>query len=131
MADRPVKKITQPMLECARLAATGEWRICDLAAHFGKSVETIHRWLRAPVVKEEYRQVLRSAEAAIVAKARRVLDTSMDDLEKANGYLALQAAQTVLQRYDAAIMGEDKQEITVRLVGGLPDIGMPDRSDSE
>ena len=128
MADKPIKKITKQMLECARLAATGEYSNEALAAYYGKCPATIRRWMANDTVKEEYRNVLRGSEVTQVAKARRKIEQLMDS-EAANGYLALQAAQTVLNHYDAAVMGEEKQEITVRIVGGMPDIGMPDRTD--
>ena len=48
-----------------------------------------------------------------------------------NGYLALNAAQTVLARYDAEVMDKDSQEITITISGGMPAIGMPQRADEE
>jgi hypothetical protein len=130
MADRYVKRVTQQMLECAHLAATGEHSMNSLAEKYGKTYNTIRRWLQNPAVQEEYRSILRASEMGIVAKARRVLDKSMSS-NAGDGYLALQAAQTALQRYDNAVMGNDQQEIVVHITGGMPHVGMPPRTDEE
>ena len=51
--------------------------------------------------------------------------------EAGNGYLALNAAQTVLARYDAEVMDKDSQEITITISGGMPEIGMPKMADDD
>ena len=130
MAAKPIKKVTKRMLECARMSATGRYTVRMLADHFSVDPRTITRWMHNDAVKEEYRQVLRAAEANLVARARRVVEEAMCS-DKANGYLALNAAQSVLANYDAAVMGEDRQEIVVHVTGGMPVIGMPDRAGSE
>lgn len=130
MCKDPAKRVTQQMLECARLQATGEYTLQMLADKFGKSLKTITRWLANEDVKAEYRAVLRSAEGGIVAKARQVIEKSLYS-DAANGYLALNAAQTALAQFGSAVMGEDKQEVVVRIVGGMPDVGMPDRTEDE
>lgn len=122
-------RITKEMLACARDAATGDYRIEDLAEKYHKSCTSIRRWLRTPDVQEEYRKVLRAAEVRIVARARRKLDKSMDS---DNEYLAFQASQFALTRYEDAVMGDDRGDVVVRLVSGeLPKIGMPHRSDDD
>lgn len=123
-------RITEQMLECARLQATGEYTIAQLSEHFKKDRSTIFRWLAMDEVKAEYRQVLRANEGGIVAKARRVLERSLDS-DAANGYLALNAAQTALAQFGAAAMGDDQQQVVVTVVGGAPVIGMPERTDQE
>lgn len=130
MADRPIKRVTKEMLECARLAATGEYNNRQLADYFGKQPRTIFRWLANDAVKEEYRQVLRAAEAGLVARARKVVEDAMFS-DKGNGYLALQAAQAVINNYDKAVMGEDKQEVVIKIIGDMPEIGMPDQPEDE
>lgn len=122
------KQITKQMLDCARLLASGEYTVRALAEKYGKTEMTIRRWINNPKVIEEYRTILRSTEKGLIAKARRVLEKGLDSQE---GYLALQSAQTALNRYDAAVMGEDKQEITLRIVGYTPEVGMPYRPADE
>lgn len=123
-------KISKDMLECARLAATGEYTQAMIATHLHKSAETIRKWMTNEDVLAEYRRVLNVQAATSVAKARRVLDRSMES-EAGNGYLALNAAQTVLARYDAEVMNKDSQEITITISGGMPEIGMPSRSEDD
>ena len=127
-ADRGIKRVTLAMLECARLMSTGEYKIKELAVKYGKSENTIRRWLQNPAVQTEYREILRASEMGLVAKARKVLDKGMDSGE---GYLALQSAQTALNRYDNAVMGEDKQEIKVVITGYSPVPGMPERTEED
>lgn len=130
MAGKPreVKRITEAMLECARLQATGEYTVKALAEHFGKSISTVMRWLAKDEVKAEYRACLRANEGGIVAKARQVIERSLKS-DAANGYLALNAAQTALAQFGSAVMGDEQQTITVNVIGGAPVIGMPERTD--
>ena len=122
-------KITKEMIACANDAATGDYTIEDLAEKYHKSCTSIRRWLRSPGVQEVYRSVLRAAEVRIVARARRKIDKSMNS---DNEYLAFQAAQYAISRYEDAVMGEDRGDVVVRLVSGeLPKIGMPQRSDDD
>lgn len=128
MAKYYNKRITLAMLECARLMSTGEYSLGQLAQKYGKDPTTIRRWILNPEVQEEYRKILRASEFGLVAKARKVLEKGMQSGE---GYLALQSAQTALNRYDNAVMGEDTQEVTITITGYRPMPGMPDRSESE
>lgn len=124
------KQITKKMLECARLAASGEYTVDQLAAIYGKNPATIRNWLANDEVKAEYRAVLRASEAGQVAKARRKIEQLLDS-DAGNGYLSLQAAQTVLNHFNAAVMGEEKQEVTIHITGGMPALGMPTRAEEE
>lgn len=123
-------KLTKEMIECAHLAATGEYTQAMLAEYFHKSANTIHKWMNDERVLAEFRSILNAQAAASVAKARKVLEKSMQS-DAANGYLALNAAQTVLARYDSEVMDKDSQEITITISGGMPEIGMPKRADDE
>ena len=97
--------MTKEMIECAHMAASGEYTQAMIAAHLHKSPETIQKWMNNELVLAEFRTILRSTAATSVAKARKVLEKSMAS-DAANGYLSLNAAQTVLARYDADVMGE-------------------------
>ena len=128
MADRYIKRVTLQMLECARLMSTGDYSISELARKFNKTNSTIRRWINNPEVQAEYRSILKASEYGLIAKARKVLEKGMQSGE---GYLALQSAQTALNRYDNAVMGEDTQEVTLTITGYIPMPGMPDRSESD
>lgn len=123
-------RLTADQLTCARLAASGEYTLKMIAVYLGKSEVTIRNWLAQDRVMEEFRSIVKANTSATVARARRVLEKSLDS-DAANGYLALNAAQTVLAKYDADVMGEDRQEITITISGGMPELGMPRQAESE
>ena len=118
------------MLKAAQLLADGELTQTAIAAALGVSDATLGKWVRDENVLAEYRRCVRDASVAAVAKAQRVLEKQLDS-EAGKGFLAQNAANSILNRSYAAVMGEDKQEVTVRIVGGMPDIGMPARTDED
>lgn len=124
------KRLSAEQLECARLAASGEYTQAMIAAHLGKSPCTIWNWMQDERVLEEFRRILNAQASTAVAKARRVIEKSMDS-DAANGYLALNAAQTALARYDDEVMNKEDKEIRIVITGGMPEIGMPKRPDDE
>ena len=124
------KKVSTKMLQAARLIADGELSHKAIAAALDISENTLTKWKRDEDVLAEYRRCVRDASVAAVAKAQRVLEKQLDS-DAGKGFLAQNAANSILNRNYATVMGEDKQEVVVRIVGGMPDIGMPDRSDEE
>lgn len=122
--------ISSEQLECARLAASGEYTQAMIAEHLGKSTYTIRKWMQDERVLTEFRAILNAQASTTVAKARRVIEQSMDS-DAANGYLALNAAQTALARYDDEVMNKEDKEIKIVITGGMPEIGMPKRPDDE
>lgn len=123
-------RLSSEQLVCARLAASGEYTQAMIATHLGKSTDTIRKWMQDERVMEEFRRILNAQASTAVAKARRVIEKSMDS-DAANGYLALNAAQTALARYDDEVMNKEDKEIRIVITGGMPDIGMPKRPDDE
>ena len=115
------------MLDAARLFAEGKGPK-EVAAELGCAVSSVYRWLDDEDVMTEYRRCMRKAQVQAVAKAQRVLVQQMDS-DAGNGFLAYNAAALVTNKYADKIMGEDKQEITIHIAGGMPDIGMPDQAD--
>ena len=130
MAKPGTKRVTKQMLKAAQLLADGELTQAAIAAALGVSDATLGKWVRDENVLAEYRRCVRDASVAAVAKAQRVLEKQLDS-EAGKGFLAQNAANSILNRSYAAVMGEDKQEVTVRIVGGMPDIGMPARTDDD
>lgn len=126
MAKRAIKP---NMLEGARLLAEGMTPPA-VAKTLGVSVQTIYNWLDNDAVMEEYRHCVRRAATSAVAKAAKVLIKQLDS-EAGSGYLAQNAANSILTRYAPSVMGEDKQEITINITGGMPAIGVPDQADSD
>lgn len=124
------KRITKRMLQAAQLLASGEMSPPAVAAAVGVSDSTIYRWMQDEDVMDEYRACLRRAAVSAVAKAQKVLERQLDS-DSGKGFLAQNAANSILNRSYSAIMKEDKQEITVRIMGYTPQVGMPDRSEDE
>ena len=122
------KKVSSKMLQAARLIAEGELTHKAIAAALDISENTLTKWKRDEDVIAEYQRCMRQAAVSAVAKAQRVLEKQLDSKE-GKGFLAQNAANSILNRSYATVMGEDRQEITVRIVGGMPDIGMPDKAE--
>jgi ribosomal protein S6E (S10) len=61
-------------------------------------------------------------------KACARIERQIDD---DNPWIAQNAARDALNKYSGMVMGEDKQEITVKITGGMPDVGMPERSEDD
>ena len=117
-------------MQAARLVAEGELTQKAIAAALGVAESTLSKWMRDDDVIAEYQRCMRQAAVSAVAKAQRVLEKQLDS-DAGKGFLAQNAANSILNRNYAQVMGEDKQEITVRIVGGMPDIGMPERTDQD
>lgn len=118
------KRVTKRMLDAARLLAAGEMNVPAIAKEVGVSEASVYRWMHDDDVMNEYRRCMRQAQIRAVAKASRVLEKQMDS-DAGSGFLAQNAANAIMNRSYAAVMGEDKQEITVHITGGMPPVGMP------
>ena len=125
-----MRHVTKKMIMAARLFADGELTKQAIAAAVGVSDVTVGKWLRDEDVLAEYRRCMRDSAVSAVAKAQRVLEKQLDS-DSGKGFLAQNAANSILNRSYAHVMGEDKQEILVRVVGGMPDIGMPDKQEED
>ena len=121
------RRLTARMLDAARLLAEGK-SPKDVAAELDCAESSVYRWMNDDDIMEEYRRCLRKGQVQAVAKAQAVLLRQMDS-DAGNGFLAYNAAALVTNKYADKIMGEDKQEITIHIAGGMPDIGMPDQAD--
>ena len=132
--------ITKQQLQVAELLAEGVKpneiaRICfDIRAEDGVSVDEakeakarakVRRWMRDPKVQEAYRALLREFIVPEFARAAAKLASQIDD---PNGWLANKAANDIITRFDAAVMGAEDREITVK-VEGMPKMGTPDEAE--
>lgn len=124
-----VRKLTKQKLDAARLLADGMVPK-DIAVQLGCSLASVYRWTQDPLVLEEYRQCLRQGQIHAVAKAQHLLVKQMDS-DAGNGFLAQNAASLITNKYASTMMGDDKQEITITITSGMPDVGMPERSDED
>lgn len=127
----PYKVLTMPMLDAARMYASG-MELEDIAKMLGKSVSTIKEWITDPGVQEEIRVVMRNAMTTRVAKAQRVLEEQLDERDAGKGFLSQNAANSILNRYEHYVLGEEQQSITINFTSGvMPVVGMPDNTDDD
>lgn len=123
------KRVTKRMLDAARMLADG-YSAKEVAALLGCAESSVHRWMQDDDVMNEYRRCLRRGQVQAVAKAQKVLMKQMES-DAGNGFLAQNAASLITNKYADRVMGEDKQEITIHITGGMPEIGVPDQPDNE
>lgn len=121
------KRVTKRMLDAARLLADGKGPR-EVARELGCCERSVYNWMSDEDVMSEYRRCMRRAQVQAVAKAQRVLIKQMDS-DAGNGFLAQNAASLITNRYAAAVMGDDQQEITIHITGGMPAVGMPKPSE--
>ena len=123
------KRVTKRMLDAARLLAEGLGPKA-VAEKLGCAESSVYRWMDDEDVLAEYRHCLRRGQIRAVAKAQRVLEKQMDS-DAGNGFLAQNAASLITNKYADKVMGEDQQDITIHITGGMPLVGMPKPSESE
>lgn len=99
-----------------------------IAKQLGISLSTLRDWLAREDVRAVYDQELRGKIRDMYNKASRKIENQIED---DNPWIAQNAARTVLTTYGGLVLGEDKQEIVVHIAGGMPDIGMPERSEED
>lgn len=99
-----------------------------IAKELGISPSTLRDWLAREDVREVYDKELRGKIRDMYNKASRKIESQIEDT---NPWIAQNAARTVLTTYGGIVLGENKQEIVVHMAGGMPDIGMPERTEDE
>lgn len=122
MGKHPMKP---KMFEAVQLRIQG----CTLA-QISEKLETPRRtlddWFAREDVQEYYQQELKRDIHTMFNKAMR---GTMRDMDNDNPWIRQNAQRMIIDKFGASILGEDKQQITVHISGGMPDIGMPDRTD--
>ena len=86
----------------------------------------IRRWMKQPECIECYRGLVREIARECIGPSVMQLKKQIQD---ENGWLANKAANDVLNKFYAMVMGEDDREIHVR-VEGMPVLGEPDADDT-
>ena len=93
-----------------------------------KAARKLHAWMEDPKFVEGYRAIVRQiAFPACGAAIQRLLKQVGIEDEKW-GFLSNKAANDILTRLWAAVMGDDDKQIVVK-VEGMPDLGTPDADD--
>lgn len=114
-------------VEAIRLAVEGVRRV-DIAKQLDVSVRTVDRWITSEEGHAEYVRQMKDVIKRSFGKAINRLDRQIDS---ENDWIAQGASREIVGRYGASVMGEDKQEITIHITGGMPTVGMPERSEDE
>ena len=99
-----------------------------IAKELGISLSTLRDWLAREDVREVYDKELRGKIRDMYNKASRKIESQIEDT---NPWIAQNAARTVLTTYGGIVLGDNKQEIVVHMAGGMPDIGMPERTEDD
>ena len=90
-----------------------------------KATHTLHKWMALPGFAECYQNEVRRTMFSSYGRALSKVDEQIDsDLP----WLANKAANDILSRGSAAIMGEDDKKIVVQ-VEGAPMLGTPDQDE--
>ena len=112
-------------VEAVRLAIDG-YKRKQIAETLGVCVGTVDRWITSEEGHAEYVRQMKSAVKTSFTKAVKRLDKQIDS---ENDWIAQGAAREIVGRYGAAVMGDDQQEITIHITGGLPALGMPKQTE--
>ena len=114
-------------VEAIRMAVSGMKRK-DIASELGVHISTVDRSITSEEGHEEYVKQMKDVIKRSFGKAVNRLEKQIDS---ENDWIAQGASREIVGRYGASVMGEDKQEITIHITGGMTAVGMPDRSDDE
>lgn len=120
-------KIKPQQIEAVQLRLEG-WTARRIAEKIGVCEDSIRKWWVNEDVHEYYQKELKHRTHQIFNKAVCGLNRDMDS---ENPWIRANAQRQAIDKYSDMVMGNDKQEITVHLVGGMPDVGMPQRSDED
>lgn len=120
-------KLKPQQMEAVMLRLDG-LSLRQVAERLGVSHSCVRDWYLREDVNEYYSEQLKTRVHRMFNKASNRIEQQIDD---ENQWIAQNAARDVIAKYSGMVMGEDKQEITVHLLGGLPDVGMPQRTDED
>lgn len=124
MGKHPLKP---QMMEAVMLRLDG-LSLRQIAEKLNVTHATIRNWQLREDVNEYYNEQLKNRAHRMFNKACARLERQIDD---DNPWIAQNAARDALNKYSGMVMGEDKQEIVVHVSSGMPDIGMPERSEDD
>lgn len=124
MGKHPLKP---QMMEAVMLRLDG-LSLRQIAEKLNVTHATIRNWQLREDVNEYYNEQLKQRAHRMFNKACARIERQIDD---DNPWIAQNAARDALNKYSGMVMGEDKQEITVKITGGMPDVGMPERSEED
>lgn len=122
MGKHPMKP---KMFEAVTLRIQG-YSLAQISEKLETPRRTLDDWFAREDVQEYYTKELKKDIHTMFNKAMK---GTMRDMDDTNPWIRQNAQRMVIDRFGSSVLGEDKQEITVHITGGMPDIGMPDRSE--
>lgn len=114
-------------IEAVRLVISG-LTYEEVAKELGVCKNTIGNWMRSDDVNAEY---VKQMKDVIRHGFNKAIKTLSKQTTSDNEWIAQGASRELVGRYGAAILGDDRQEITVHITGGIPVVGMPERSEDD
>lgn len=120
--------LDQRMVDAIHMRAEGE-SYTKIGEKLGVKAQTVRYWFdNKPEVLDEYKAVMKSKIQAAYGKA---MGGYVRDLDDKNPWIRQNAQRVFVDGFGKMVMGEEKQEIVVRISGGMPNIGMPERTGDE
>lgn len=83
----------------------------------------VRKHLRNPKVQAAYKEILKEFMAEFIGPAIKKLGEQVNDEQ---GWLANKAANDVITRFLAPVVGEEENKIVVQ-IEGMPELGTPDK----
>ena len=133
-------QMDQRKIQCAKLIFEGQITKKEIAKKLfpvydenGEVIEgklrnaqnKISMWCGEPVFQEYIRRLVRQEAIPRYSKAMSLLDKQLSD---GNAWVAQGAARELINQVSTMVLGEEKQEVVVR-VEGAPAMGEPDDDD--
>lgn len=130
--------LTIPMTQMCKLIALGNtyeeaitkmWGINrkDHPTEFKRKQKIVKKWTQAPGWVECYRAMVKEQ---IFPAYGRAVSKITEQIDNDNPWVAQGAAREVLNRFGPTVMGEDDNQIVVR-VEGMPTLGAPSVEENE
>lgn len=124
MGKHPMKP---KMFEAVQMRINGH-TLAQISEALNTPRRTLDDWFAREDVKDYYNQELKKEIHTMFNKAMRGTVRDMDDT---NPWIRQNAQRMIIDKFGAAVMGTDRQEIVIHVAGGMPDIGMPERTEDD
>lgn len=99
----------------------------EIAKELGKDEKAIRYWFEnVPEMTECYQRLMKGKIRTAYSKA---MEGYIRDLDDKNPWIRQAAQRMFVERFGDSIMGSDTKEVVVKIAGGMPEIGMPKKSD--
>lgn len=100
---------------------------CEIAKELGVTEGTIRYWFESiPEMGDHYQKLMKGKIRTAYSKA---MEGYIRDLDDKNPWIRQAAQRMFVERFGDSIMGADAKEVVVKISGGMPEIGMPKKSD--